>query len=415
MKQLSKTRAAVAAFGCSLILTMGTGSTTTINSMIPDILAGTNASLTVFMLGPTLATIGAFLGSLVATKAIDKLTPRWSLFIGTVAVSVMLAVMGMATNVQTWIAANAVNGIVLSFGAHAAASGVVSQFYGTKTQSAYGVVSGVYYLVLSIEVFFVSFLLTITDYRSALFIVAGIHLVVGTLANFALIGRIPKKPLYCAEGGPQEDGGCCNEGLSLRQALRTPSFYLFCIVVFFGSWTLDGISAFSTLFLTTFGMSNATAASLLAVHAAAGAVLTLGSGVITARFGGRVTASIVFVCFAAGVCLLLLWAGTGITALAYAGIAVASAILLVTILPSLFIPDLFGMKSYVSINAAIMSMYFLGNATAMTGLAAVAEAIGINNAFALIAVMGLVALVFMLLAYALRPTKRGIRAESRSS
>ena len=91
----------------------------------------------------------------------------------------------------------------------------------------------------------------------------------------------------------------------------------------------------------------------------------IAAGVITNRFGCRTTALVVFVCYALGIGMLLAWAQTGALPLAYTGMAFASTILMVSILSSLFIPDLFGMKDYVSINAAVMSAYFLGNASAM--------------------------------------------------
>ena len=131
MTEVTKARATAAAVGCAIILTTGTGMTNVLNAMIPDIMVGLgNPPLTLFMLGPSVATIMAFLGSMVATKLIEKLTPKWSLLIGTICVTLMLTVFAVADHVWMWIAANAVNGIVMSFGAHAAASGVTAKFLG---------------------------------------------------------------------------------------------------------------------------------------------------------------------------------------------------------------------------------------------------------------------------------------------
>ena len=403
MEQVSRGRAIAAAIGCALILTTGTGTTTVLNAMIPDLLEGTNATLSMFMIGPTLATIGAFLGSLVATKAINRITPKWSLLLGSVTVSAVLAMIALATNVYLWIVANVLNGVVLSFGAHAAASGVVARFYGRRTQAAYGFVAGGYYVLTALEVFLVAFLLSVADYRTVLWTFSGLSLAVGLFSNLVLIGRVP------AGSDPGPEATCddkVHRGITLRQALRTPSFYLLCAVIFLGAWALDGTSAFSTVFFTAHGVSNADAAAFLGVHTMMGAVLMIAAGVITNRFGCRTTALVVFVCYALGIGMLLAWAQTGAVPLAYTGMAFASTILMVSILSSLFILDLFGMKDYVSINAAVMSAYFLGNASAMAGLARVTDLLGVDRAFMLIVLLVMVAMACMLLSYVLRPMKK---------
>lgn len=221
MEQVSRGRAIAVAIGCALILTTGTGTTTVLNAMIPDLLEGTNATLSMFMIGPTLATIGAFLGSLVATRAINRITPKWSLLLGSVTVSAVLAMIALATNVYLWIVANVLNGVVLSFGAHAAASGVVARFYGRRTQAAYGFVAGGYYVLTALEVFLVAFLLSVADYRTVLWTFSGLSLAVGLFSNLVLIGRVP------AGSDPGPEATCddkVHRGITLRQALRTPSF-----------------------------------------------------------------------------------------------------------------------------------------------------------------------------------------------
>ena len=182
------------AYGPEAIITgQGTGLTTVLNAMIPDLMSGMgNPPLTLFMLGPSLATIFAFIGSLVATQLLEKLTPKWSLLLGTLVVTLMLVIFAMTSSVYWWIFANALNGVVLSFGAHAAASAVTAKFWGGRTQSVYGVISGAYSLLVAAEVFLVAFLMSVTDYRTVLWIFAGLSLGIGVFSNLVLIGRVPK-------------------------------------------------------------------------------------------------------------------------------------------------------------------------------------------------------------------------------
>lgn len=399
----------MAGVGCALLLCLGTGYTTTINSIVPSIMEGVNASMTVFMLGPSCGTLGAFLGSLIATKAIDKLTPKYSLLIGTICVTLFLAVVAMTSSVVVWIVGNILGGVVMSFGAHAAASGIISKFYGTKTETAYGVVAGAYSIINALEVFVVAALLNVTDYRTVLFIIAVASLILGLFANFVLIGRVPSTPIAGYEivkENPKEKDANGGLGFTLKQVLRKPSFYLFFIFMILGAWCLSAIGTFTTIFFTDNGVSSSWSAVLYGIHNTVGALLMLFAGVITNKFSARVTSTATFGCFIAGIIMLVVWGSTGIAPLAYLGMAFTSTILMVAIMPSIFIPDLFGMKDYTSINAAGMAGYFAGHTIVMVGLAGIAEAIGINGAFLVTAGFGAVALVLMFVAYGMRPMKQ---------
>lgn len=408
MTEVTKARATAAAVGCAIILTTGTGMTNVLNAMIPDIMVGLgNPPLTLFMLGPSVATIMAFLGSMVATKLIEKLTPKWSLLIGTICVTLMLTVFAVADHVWMWIAANAVNGIVMSFGAHAAASGVTAKFWGSRTQSVYGIVSGVYSLMCAAEVFLGAWLLSIADYRTAMWFLVVSCLVLGVGANLLLIGKIPGKPLHFKEDDVKvEETPVTQIGVDLSTALKSPCFYFFAAVVFIGAWAMSAIGSFSTVFFTTYGVDSATAASWFGIHTLVGAILMLFAGFLTNKFGARTTGVIVFGLFIIGIVSLFVWSSAGGFPLVFAGMALTSTILVVAILPSLFIPDLFGMKHYTSINAACMAAYFLGHTVVMVALSGLTEMMGINNAFLFTAFLGAIAIACMILAYATRPMKK---------
>ncbi|HJF61902.1 MAG TPA: MFS transporter [Gordonibacter urolithinfaciens] len=417
MKEITKARAAASATGCALILTTGTGLTTVLNAMIPDLMSGMgNPPLTLFMLGPSLATIFAFIGSLVATQLLEKLTPKWSLLLGTLVVTLMLVIFAMTSSVYWWIFANALNGVVLSFGAHAAASAVTAKFWGGRTQSVYGVISGAYSLLVAAEVFLVAFLMSVTDYRTVLWIFAGLSLGIGVFSNLVLIGRVPKHAPDEGEAARQAQKAAVDEvGVSLKEALRGPTFYLFAIVMFIGAWAMSAVSTFSTVFFTTYGVQEAVAASYFGIHTLVGAVLMLFAGFITRKFGTRVSGVLVFGFFIVGILSLFVWASVGGFPLVFAGMALTSAILIVAILPSLFIPELFGMKHYASINAACMAMYFLGHSVVMIALSGLTEALGINNAFLFTAGLGAVAIVCVVFAYVTRPMKKLAKASSAPS
>ncbi len=135
-------RPMMAAVGCAIILTVGMGSTSLLNAIAVLLVEGMGIDLVTYAFGPMLATIFAFLGSLVGTKLIDKLTPKWCLLIGSICTTCALLLFAAATGPIMWYIGNVINGIVLAIGAHASAAGVLSRFYGERTPTVFGVVVG---------------------------------------------------------------------------------------------------------------------------------------------------------------------------------------------------------------------------------------------------------------------------------
>ena len=117
-------------------------------------------------------------------------------------------------------------------------------------------------------------------------------------------------------------------------------------------------------------------------------------------------AAIIYLGFAVGMALLLLWSTNGIFALAVIGMILCAFISFATMIPGLFIPDLYGMKDYTGINSAGVAGYYLGAVTVLYGLSRVVGAIGFFNGFIVLIVAAVVAFVFMFLAVGTAPMKR---------
>ncbi len=90
-------RPMMAAVGCAIILTVGMGSTSLLNAIAVLLVEGMGIDLVTYAFGPMLATIFAFLGSLVGTKLIDRLTPKWCLLIGSICTTCALLLFAAAT------------------------------------------------------------------------------------------------------------------------------------------------------------------------------------------------------------------------------------------------------------------------------------------------------------------------------
>ncbi len=423
-------RPMMAAIGCAIILTVGLGSTSLLNAIAVLLVEGMGIDLVTYAFGPMLATVFAFLGSLVGTKLIDKITPKRCLLIGSLCTAIALMLFAMATGPVMWYIGNVINGIVLAIGAHASAAGVLSRFYGERTPTVFGVVVGVMSFIIAGLVFIESLLLQVLDYRTIIYGYAVLVVILGVFSNVVLIGKVPAPPVGApapaVDDNPAELGAAearaeqelvpegeaapaappAPTGLTLKEALRTPALYLFFLAMVFASFPLNGFSAYSSNFLAAGGLDPAFVVTLLSVFALLVAVVSLFAGKISEKLGASISSVIVFAGFAAGIALLVTWLANAGTPLLYGGLVLCALIGPVQILPALFIPQLFGMRDYTAINAVGMGAFYLGGTAVFLIAAAIMQNIGFGMGFIVLAGSGVVACVLFLLAVAASPMRK---------
>lgn len=417
-------RPMMAAVGCAIILTVGMGSTSLLNAIAVLLVEGMGIDLVTYAFGPMLATIFAFLGSLVGTKLIDRLTPKWCLLIGSICTTCALLLFAAATGPVMWYIGNVINGIVLAIGAHASAAGVLSRFYGEKTPTVFGVVVGVMSFIIAGLVFIESMLLQILDYRTIIFGYAALVLVLGIFSNLVLIGPLPKLVAPASVSNAAQAEEALSEanlaeaeaaaaappeapaGITLKEALRTPALYLFFAAMVFASFPLNGFSAYSSNFLASGSLDPSFVVTLLSIFALLVAVVSLVSGKVSEKLGASVSSIIVFAGFAAGITLLVMWLANAGSPLLYGGLVLCAFIGPVQILPALFIPQLFGMRDYTAINAVGMGAFYLGGAAVFLIAAAIMQNVGFAVGFIVLAASGVVACILFLLAIAASPIRK---------
>ncbi len=144
---------------------------------------------------------------------------------------------------------------------------------------------------------------------------------------------------------------------------------------------------------------------MLSIYTFTSAILKLGSGFIIKKLGVQKTSYLIYLGFAIGIVCMLIWSQTQIFPLAIAGIVLCAFISYSTMIPGLFIPDLFGMKDYTGINSAGLAGYYLGAVVVLFGLSLVIKALGYFNSFVVLGVAAVVALLFMLVAVKTSPIR----------
>lgn len=406
----SKGKKLSAAVGVTLILATASGGTSVMNAIVPFLLEGMQVSLTTFMIGPTIATILSFAVSAIGIKIIDIITPKWCMLIGTICSALTMYMVGTATSFVIWIIANALNGIVLAFATYAAAGGVVAVFFKENTQKAFGVVGGLAALFIATWMAVSSVLLNIMPYPQLFTIYAVGIVVVGVFCNLVLIGKTPRHKIVAK--AERSDDAATNQGtpelpgFTFAETLKkSASVYCFLIAMFLVAWCASGITSYASVYYASFGMAATTAAAMLSIYTFASAFLKLTSGFILKKIGAKAMSIVIYLGFAVGIVCLLVWSQTQMFPLAVMGIIFCAFISYATMIPGLFVPDLYGMKDYTGINSAGMAGYYAGAVTVLFGLSIVISMLGYFNAFVVLAVAALVTMGFMLVAVATSPMR----------
>lgn len=402
----SRARKVSVAVGVTLVLASASGGTSVMNAVVPFLLEGMKVDLTTFMIGPTIATILSFAMSAVGVKIIDLIGPKWCMLIGSICSATTMYMVGIASSFVLWIVANVLNGIVLAFATYAAAGGVIAPFFGKDTQKAFGVVGGATALVVAAWMAITSILLGAMTY-TALFTVYAVGIaLLGVICNFVLIGKVPRKP-SSASGKEDEQSASSLPGFTFAETLKKgASIYCFLIAMFVVAWCASGITSYASVYCTSFGMAATTAAAMLSIYSFTAAVLKFASGFLVKRFGAKTMSIVIYLGFALGVICLLVWSKTMIFPLAVVGIMLCAFISYATMIPGLFVPDLYGMKDYTGINSGGIAGYYLGAVTVLFGLSIVVGKLGFFNAFVVLVVAAVLAMAFMLIAVATSPMKK---------
>ncbi|RDB63153.1 hypothetical protein C1878_04605 [Gordonibacter sp. 28C] len=415
----SKGKRISAAVGVTLILASASGGTSVMNAIVPFLLEGMQVSLTTFMIGPTVATILSFAMSAVGIKIIDIISPKWCMLIGSVCSALTMYMVGTATSFVLWIIANILNGIVLAFATYAAAGGVVAVFFKENTQKAFGVVGGLAALLIAIWMAVTSVLLNVMPYPQLFTIYAVGIVAIGVFCNLVLIGKIPRRKVSAKAQESDEAAGTSQAapelpGFTFAETLKkSASIYCFLIAMFLVAWCASGITSYASVYYASFGMAATTAAAMLSVYTFTSAFLKLASGFILKKIGAKAMSIVIYLGFAVGIVCLLVWSQTQLFPLAIIGIVFCAFISYATMIPGLFVPDLYGMKDYTGINSAGMAGYYAGAVTVLFGLSIVIGMLGYFNAFVVLAVAALVTMGFMLVAVATSPMRK-TKGERRS-
>jgi len=185
------------------------------------------------------------------------------------------------------------------------------------------------------------------------------------------VGLLPDGALPVPGASPQQERP---DGMTVREAIRTPTFWLLWFIFFAVAACVIGGSAHLVPLLTDAGVSGRSAAFAASVFGAAAIVGRVGNGYLVDRFFGPRIAAILFGGAAVGVAVL--WRGVALqapfVAAALLGLAAGAEGDLMPFLVSRY----FGMRSMAEIFGCMFGAYTLGSAAGRYFFAAGFDAAG---------------------------------------
>lgn len=284
MKNNSAKRAVIGAC-IALFANMGMNSVFTIflSSFITE---WPDASVATIALAATFGCAMAFVCStFLVGPVLKKLSPRTIFLICGILAIVYCGMYFSATAVWMLIVAGLFGGVVLSFGVHAMGVAAITPYFGDfgkKLGSIIGVVLASAALGAAAFSFIPGFLIPVMGWRNVFLVIGAVVLFCDVLA-FLLIPKTEKAKAETTADASQSVAEI--SGLTMKEAIKTPSFWLTFIGVFFLTIMYQGLCTYMPTFLQVCGMSTQTSSSMQGIMQLVGIVFILAGGALVNKIG----------------------------------------------------------------------------------------------------------------------------------
>lgn len=406
MKNLSAKRAVMGA-SIALFANMGMNSVFTIflSSFIAE---WPDSDVATIALAATFGCAMAFICStFLVGPVLKKLSPRVIFLICGVLAVVYCGMYYLASAVWMLIVAGLFGGVVLSFGVHAMGVAAITPYFadfGKKLGSIIGIVLASAALGAAAFSFIPGFLIPVMGWRNV-FIVIGAVVVICDVLAFILIPKQNAAQTSEASAGAQED----IPGLTMKDAVKTPSFWLTFAGVFFLTIMYQGLCTYMPTFLQVSGMSTEAASSMQGIMQLVGIVFILAGGALINKIG--IKGLILFAALPLAIgCLLYAFVFPSLPVFWFAVICSVLCVSggVITNVCSGITPVLFGGKSMNQINSIYSGGAFWGGAAMASQVVGrvVTATESYPNGFVTAAVIGIVGTVILFVALKLNPLKK---------
>ncbi len=283
MDTMKKARRAVLGACIALFANMGLNSTFSV--FLPSFTAQWGEeNLATIALSATFGCIMTFLcTTFLFSVLLKKTQPRVVFLLCGVIAVVYCLLCSFASGIWMIILAGLFGGINLAFGTHAMGVATITPYfgsYGAKVSTIIALVLASASVGATAFSFLPGVLLAVMAWRKVYLVIMAVVLVLNVMAYVI----IPKQagPETGAAAAVQEDA---MPGLTKKQAVGTPSFWLVFFGILFLAISYLGISTYMPSLLTTFGMTQSTASAMQGVMQGVGILFVFLGGTISSKLG----------------------------------------------------------------------------------------------------------------------------------
>ena len=363
------------------------------------------------------ATFGCAMAFVCSTflvgPALKRLSPRTIFLFCAFLSAAYCGIYASATSVLMIIIAGLFGGVVLSFGVHAMGIAAITPYfadYGKKAGTVIGVVLSSAALGAAAFSFGPGILMNFGISWRTIYLVIGAVVVICDVAAYLLI---PKDKSAASENGEtaslQGENTAEMTGLKLKEALKTPAFWLVFVGILFMTIMYQGLCTYMPYYLESCKMTSAEASSMQGIMQLSGIVFILMGGVLVNKIGIKGLILFAGVPLAVG-CLLYAYV---FPRTATVWFAVVCSILCVTggvisnICP-VITPTLFGSKSLNKINPIYSGGAFWGGAALASQVVGrvLTKTGSFSNAFLVASIIGVVGMFALFFALKVNPMKK---------
>ena len=241
--------------------------------------------------------IVACICALFGTKILDAIGPRWGLAIGVVTTAIYQIVVGTTDRFQVYAWISVLAGVGMGLGSLTAVAGVVDVYFGEKYSGRIFGIQMAFMVVGSAAIIaMVSAALAAGVTYTTICIVQAIAcLAIGMITVFfftsgpsaevkAEIAAQKNARKEDLENSPKID----ETGLTFKQALKTPALWIMGIAMMFAVVMYSTWNSYGTVFFTSYGMTTAAAAGIMAFNFLFQGVNTIWTPHVQAKLGTKV-------------------------------------------------------------------------------------------------------------------------------
>lgn len=411
----------IAIIAMLFIVTVNAGSIALLNLVLPavmEVLGVTKVEISYVLV--TASACGFVLGTFVGPKVMRKVSAKYFQTIGCVATIIWMIGLATITNYSVLVPFAFFSGAVQCFATFTPITALCGQYWGKNGAKFYGIIAGVELFLVAGYSSLMTMLYKSTGDYHAIFICTAIVAAVGLVLNLTCIKKPDAEALARAaeadeakKAAAEEKSSGSEGGLSVKEGMKTPSFWLFVVGLMAGAIITAGVSSYGTTLFTTVGsMDKADAAFLMSTgYMTFGAIHFLYCGFFARKFSPRNFAVLMYGSIIIGLGILIWWTGNQVFAIAAVGLFFVALIKPVNSLPAQFLPDLFGWKDYAAFSTLVMGFYYLGVCISQLSTARVMQFLGGSAALYYLMAMAVVSLVALFFAYQLSPYKKAQRAK----